>query len=70
MTGEELFKRNPISMKYIEYQKITLKDGRTATIVEVLEPDREFIVDVDLFGPDWETIEISIDMIRQENAKG
>lgn len=46
-----------------QYQKIKLKDGRTATIVEILEAGSEFIVDVDLPGPDWETIEISVDMI-------
>lgn len=41
-----------------QYDKIRLKDGRTATIVEVLKEGMAYIVDVDLPGPDWETIEI------------
>lgn len=42
-----------------QYDRILLKDGRTATIVEILEENIEYIVDVDLPGPTWETIEIS-----------
>lgn len=41
-----------------QYDKVRLKDGRTCTIVEVLKEDKAYIVDVDLAGPDWETIEI------------
>lgn len=41
-----------------QYDKVRLKDGRTCTIVEVLKAGVAYIVDVDLPGPDWETIEI------------
>lgn len=41
-----------------QYDKVRLKDGRTATIAEILKEGIEYIVDVDLPGPDWETIEI------------
>jgi len=40
------------------YSKIVLKDGRTATVVDILEDGVAYIVDVDLPGPDWDTIEI------------
>ena len=45
-----------------EYDKVRLKDGRTATIVEILEEGVAYIADVDLPGPAWETIDI-----RQED---
>ena len=45
-------------MNLQQYDKIVLKDGRTATIVEVLDDGKAYIVDVDLPGPDWETVEI------------
>lgn len=45
-------------MKIEEYDKIKLKDGRTASIVEILEDGVAYLVDVDLPGPDWDTIEI------------
>ena len=41
-----------------QYDKIRLKDGRTCTIVDILKEGADYIVDVDLPGPDWETIEI------------
>lgn len=41
-----------------QYDKAKLKDGRTCTIVDILEEGVAYIVDVDLPGPDWETIEI------------
>lgn len=47
-----------------QYDKVRLKDGRTATIVEVLEEGVAYLVDVDLPGPDWDTIEI-----RQEGIE-
>ena len=49
--------------QYPQYSKVVLKDGRTATIVEILKENVEYIVDVDLEGPDWETIEVSADEI-------
>ena len=38
-----------------QYDRVRLKDGRTATVVEVFGDNEWFIVDVDLDG-DWETI--------------
>ena len=45
-------------MKIEEYDKVKLKDGRTASIVEILEEGVAYLVDVDLPGPDWDTVEI------------
>lgn len=45
-----------------QYDKVRLKDDRTCTIVDILEEGVAYIVDVNLPGPDWETIEI-----RQED---
>ncbi|WLD86212.1 hypothetical protein QU660_06850 [Stomatobaculum sp. F0698] len=49
--------------RYSQYSKVILKDGRTATVVEILKENVEYIVDVDLEGPDWDTIEVSADEI-------
>lgn len=38
-----------------KYDKVRLKDGRTATIVEVLEEGVAYLADIDLPGPDWDT---------------
>nr|WP_325302753.1 hypothetical protein [uncultured Dysosmobacter sp.] len=48
------------------YDKVRLKDGRTATIVEILEPGIAYLADIDLPGPDWETEEIRQDDIVEE----
>ncbi|MCI8992263.1 MAG: hypothetical protein HFG80_05975 [Eubacterium sp.] len=45
-------------MKIEEYDKIKLKDGRTASVVEILEEGVAYLVDVDLPGPEWDTIEV------------
>lgn len=45
-------------MKIEEFDKIILKDGRTASVVEILEEGVAYLIDVDLPGPDWDTIEI------------
>lgn len=50
-------------MKIDLYDRIVLKDGRTASIVEILKEGVAYIVDVDLPGPDWDTIEIKYDDI-------
>lgn len=42
-------------MRINQYDRVRLKDGRTATVVEVFGDNEWFIVDVDLDG-DWETI--------------
>lgn len=49
-------------MTIAQYDKIRLKDGRTATVVEVLKDGIAYIADIDLPGPDWDTEEI-----RQED---
>lgn len=51
-------------MKIDQYSRIILQDGRTATVVEVLESGRAYIVDVDLPEPDWETVQITQDDIK------
>ncbi|MGN0194611.1 MAG: hypothetical protein ACI39G_05835 [Pseudoramibacter sp.] len=47
-----------------QYDKVLLKDGRTATIVEILGDGDEYIVDVDL-KDDWDTIAV----MRQDIKK-
>lgn len=51
-------------MKITQYSRIILQDGRAATVVEVLESGKAYIVDVDLPGTDWETIQITQNDIR------
>lgn len=51
-------------MEITQYSRIILRDGRTATVVEVLESGKAYIVDVDLSGTDWETIQITQNDIR------
>ncbi|MCM1237571.1 MAG: hypothetical protein NC489_46500 [Ruminococcus flavefaciens] len=45
-------------MKIEEFDKVRLKDGRTASVVEIFGDGQVYLVDVDLPGPDWETISI------------
>lgn len=52
------------------YDKIILKDGRTATVVEILEDGVAYLADVDLPGPDWDTIEINQEDIKSVKAAG
>lgn len=40
------------------YDAIILKDGRTGKIVEILEEGVAYLIDIDLPGPDWETVQI------------
>lgn len=51
-------------MKIEQYDKIILKDGRTASVVEIFGDGQVYLVDVDLPGPDWETISIKRDDIK------
>lgn len=53
-------------MKISQYDRVMLKDGRTATIVEVLEEDTAYIADVDLPESDWDTIDITQDDIEKK----
>jgi hypothetical protein len=40
------------------YDKVILKDGRHGNVVEILEPGVAYLIDVELPGPDWDTITI------------
>ena len=51
-------------MKIKEFDTVLLKDGRKASIVEVLS-DTAFIADVGSGPKDWETIDITLDMIEK-----
>ena len=51
-------------MKNEQYDKIELKDGRTASVVEIFGEGEVYLVDVDLPGPDQETISIKPDEIK------
>lgn len=53
-------------MEIKQYDTVLLKDGRKATVVEVLS-DTVFIADVGSSPEDWDTIDITIDMIEQVN---
>lgn len=45
-----------------QYDRVLMKDGNKASVVEILEADKEFIVDIDKNG-DTDTEEIGIDDI-------
>jgi len=51
-------------VKIKEFDTVLLKDGRKASIVEVLS-DTAFIADVGSSTEDWETIDITLDMIER-----
>ena len=58
---------------YKLYDTIELNDGRIAQLADVLSPDEEFIVDIDLPQPDggmkWLTDEISVKDIKKKIKK-
>lgn len=45
-------------MKIKLYDKVMLKTGKTATIIEILEEGIAYLADIELPGPDWDTVEI------------
>lgn len=49
-------------MKIKQYDRVLLKDGSTASIVEIFEEDRFFLADIDKDG-DTYTEELSVDEI-------
>lgn len=51
-------------MEIKEFDTVLLKDGRTASIVEVFE-NKAFIADIGSSPKDWETISITIDDIEK-----
>lgn len=51
-------------MKIKQYDNVLLKDGRSAAIVEVFS-DTVFLADVGSSPKDWETIDVTLDMIEK-----
>ena len=51
-------------MEIQQYDTVLLKDGRTAAIVEVFSK-KNFLADVGDSPKDWDTIDITLDMIDQ-----
>lgn len=51
-------------MKIKQYDNVLLKDGREAAIVEVFS-DTDFLADVGSGPEDWDTIDITLDMIER-----
>lgn len=56
-------------MKIKQYDNVLLKDGRSAAIVEVFS-DTAFLADVGSSPKDWETIDITLDMIEKVTWSG
>lgn len=51
-------------MKVKQYDRVKLKDGSEASIVEIFEEDKAFLADIDRNG-DTDTEEIMIDEIEK-----
>jgi len=47
-----------------QFQKIRLKNGREAIVVEILEPGTSFLVDVEIGDEEFNTDEIDISEIQ------
>lgn len=56
-------------MKIEQYDTVLLKDGRTASIVEVFS-DTVFLADVGSSPKDWDTIDVTSDMIERVITSG
>ena len=56
-------------MKIDQYDSVILKDGRRAAVVEKWD-ESHFLVDVGSSPKDWETIDITIDDIREVIPNG
>ena len=50
---------------YREGDRIELKNGKTATIVEVLGEGKMYVADIDL-GDDWDTTFVCQDEVKQK----
>lgn len=48
-----------------QYDKVYLKDGRTASIVEIFGESGDYLADIDLPNRDWETVSICIEEIEK-----
>lgn len=51
-------------MKIEEFDKIMLKDGRTGYIVEILEENVAYLMDVDLPDNEYDTIGVKYEDIK------
>lgn len=56
-------------MEIKQYCSVILKDGRRAAVIEVWD-DSHFLVDVGSSPTDWETIDITIDDIKEVLPNG
>ena len=52
-------------MEIRRYDKVLLKTGETASIVEILETNKLFLADIDRRDADIETTEVSIEEIEK-----
>lgn len=48
-----------------EFDMVCLKDGRRGHVCEVLEQGKAYLVDIELPGPDWDTIQVSHEEIGE-----
>lgn len=48
-----------------EYDRVMLKNGFIATIVEVLEDGKAYLADIDLPDGEWDTIHVWYDDIQE-----
>ena len=55
-------------MKIEQYDTVVLKDGRDACIIEVFS-ETDFLADIGSSPKDWDTIDITLDMIDRIIAK-
>lgn len=53
------------SFQIEQYDKVLLKDKRTACVVEILEDSKAYLVDVDISREQWETIQISYNDVEK-----
>lgn len=51
-------------MKIKQYDSVLLKDGRRAAIIEVFS-DTDFLADIGNGPEDWDTIDVTLDMIER-----
>ncbi len=52
-------------MKINEFDKVLLKDGRTAHVVEIFGNGEAYLVDVDLLDNEWDTIDVRAEDIEK-----
>ena len=60
-----VYKEWRVKMKINEFDKVLLKDGRTASVVEIFGDGEAYLVDVDLPDNEWDTIDVKPEDIVQ-----